>query len=134
MTSTEAQLVSRKYEEMMGLLQGYCEKVYEEWASGAGRDCRFTLEQPLICRDPESSLLSVNFSREVGAGGPAWRRPTCSGSCSVQAALRPSGFYHKPCPRPPCLTARRCSAGGEVPELPAAEGHPGQRREPLRST
>ncbi|XP_064890245.1 dynein axonemal heavy chain 17 isoform X3 [Columba livia] len=67
MTSTEAQLVSRKYEEMMGLLQGYCEKVYEEWASGAGRDCRFTLEQPLICRDPESSLLSVNFSRELVA-------------------------------------------------------------------
>ncbi|XP_071672368.1 dynein axonemal heavy chain 17 isoform X2 [Patagioenas fasciata] len=67
MTSTEAQLVSRKYEEMMGLLQGYREKAYEEWASGAGRDCRFTLEQPLICRDPDSSLLSVNFSKELAA-------------------------------------------------------------------
>ncbi|NWW98330.1 DYH17 protein, partial [Caloenas nicobarica] len=67
MTSAEAQLVSGKYEEMMGLLQGYCEKVYEEWASGAGRDCHFTLEQPLICRDPDSSLLSVNFSRELVA-------------------------------------------------------------------
>lgn len=90
MSSAEAQQVSGKYEEMMGLLQGYCEKVYEEWASGAGRDCHFTLEQPLICRDPDSSLLSVNFSREVGAGGAAglaWgcqRSPACCESCFVR--------------------------------------------------
>lgn len=68
MVSDEAKLVSRKYEEMMGLLQGYCEKVYGEWACGAGQDCHVSLERPLILRDPHSSLLTVNFSREVGAG------------------------------------------------------------------
>lgn len=68
MVSAEAQLVARKHREMMGLLQDYRRKVYEEWAQGPGRDCHFSLEQPLILRDPGSALLSVNFSKEVGAG------------------------------------------------------------------
>ncbi|XP_040542548.1 dynein axonemal heavy chain 17 isoform X5 [Gallus gallus] len=67
MTSPEATLVSGKYEEMMGLLRGYCEQVYAVWASGADQDCLFHLEQPLIHRDPNSSLISVNFSRELTA-------------------------------------------------------------------
>uniref|UniRef100_A0A8C4U9P4 Dynein axonemal heavy chain 17 n=1 Tax=Falco tinnunculus TaxID=100819 RepID=A0A8C4U9P4_FALTI len=61
----EAKLVSAKYKEMMGLLQGYRKEVYEEWVCGAGQDCHFSLEQPLILRDPGSSLLSVNFSKEL---------------------------------------------------------------------
>uniref|UniRef100_A0A8D0EXS5 Dynein axonemal heavy chain 17 n=1 Tax=Strix occidentalis caurina TaxID=311401 RepID=A0A8D0EXS5_STROC len=67
MLGAEAALVSEKYREMMGLLQGHREKVYEEWVCGAGQDCHFSLEQPLILRDPGSSLLSVNFSRELVA-------------------------------------------------------------------
>ncbi|XP_054702261.1 dynein axonemal heavy chain 17 [Grus americana] len=67
MVSAEAKLVSGKYEEMMGLLRGYRKTVYEEWVCGAGRDCQFSLEQPLILRDPGSSLLSVNFSKELTA-------------------------------------------------------------------
>ncbi|NXX48555.1 DYH17 protein, partial [Tricholaema leucomelas] len=67
MGTAEAKLVSGKYEEMIGLLQGYREKVYEEWMHGAGQNCHFNLEQPLILRDPNSSLLSVNFSKELVA-------------------------------------------------------------------
>ncbi|XP_010006976.1 PREDICTED: dynein heavy chain 17, axonemal [Chaetura pelagica] len=67
MLSAEAKLVSGKYEELLGLLRGYRQEVYEEWARGAGQDCHFSLEQPLIRRDPESSLLSVNFSQELVA-------------------------------------------------------------------
>ncbi|XP_074778161.1 dynein axonemal heavy chain 17 [Athene noctua] len=67
MLGAEAVLVSEKYREVMGLLQGHREKVYEEWVCGAGQDCHFSLEQPLILRDPGSSLLSVNFSRELVA-------------------------------------------------------------------
>uniref|UniRef100_A0A8C4U7P5 Dynein axonemal heavy chain 17 n=1 Tax=Falco tinnunculus TaxID=100819 RepID=A0A8C4U7P5_FALTI len=52
MVSAEAKLVSAKYKEMMGLLQGYRKEVYEEWVCGAGQDCHFSLEQPLILRDP----------------------------------------------------------------------------------
>ncbi|NWV29438.1 DYH17 protein, partial [Origma solitaria] len=67
MVGAEAELVSRKYEEMMGLLQGYSKRIYEEWASGPGQECQFSPEQPLLRRDPESALLSVNFSRELSA-------------------------------------------------------------------
>ncbi|NXJ22597.1 DYH17 protein, partial [Dicrurus megarhynchus] len=67
MVGAEAELVSGKYEEMMGLLQRYSKRIYEEWASGPGEECHFSLEQPLLQRDPESGLLSVNFSRELSA-------------------------------------------------------------------
>ncbi|NWW79259.1 DYH17 protein, partial [Climacteris rufus] len=67
MVGAEAELVSGKYEEMMGLLQGYSKRVYEEWARGPGQECHFSLEQPLLQRDPDSALLSVNFSRELSA-------------------------------------------------------------------
>uniref|UniRef100_A0A674GE64 Dynein axonemal heavy chain 17 n=1 Tax=Taeniopygia guttata TaxID=59729 RepID=A0A674GE64_TAEGU len=67
MVGAEAELVARKYEEMMGLLQHYSKRIYKEWASGPGQDCHFSLEQPLLQRDPESGLLSVNFSRELSA-------------------------------------------------------------------
>ncbi|NXJ94967.1 DYH17 protein, partial [Corythaixoides concolor] len=65
--SARARLVSGKYQEMMALLRGYRETVYKEWVRGAGRDCRFSLEQPLILRDRGSSLLTVNFSEELVA-------------------------------------------------------------------
>ncbi|NXK40473.1 DYH17 protein, partial [Piprites chloris] len=67
MVGAEAELASGKYEEMMGLLQGYSKKVYREWACGAGKECHFSLEQPLLRRDPDSALLSVNFSKELTA-------------------------------------------------------------------
>ncbi|KAM6111100.1 LOW QUALITY PROTEIN: dynein axonemal heavy chain 17 [Pterocles gutturalis] len=67
MANTEARLLSERYEEMVGLLRGYREDVYGEWARGAGQDCHFSLEQPLILRDPSSALLSVNFSKELVA-------------------------------------------------------------------
>ncbi|XP_025892623.1 dynein heavy chain 17, axonemal [Nothoprocta perdicaria] len=67
MASAEAQLVSGKYEEMIELLRGYREKTYAEWISRVDQDCQFNLEQPLILRDPDSSLISVNFSRELVA-------------------------------------------------------------------
>ncbi|XP_063266171.1 dynein axonemal heavy chain 17 [Prinia subflava] len=67
LVSTEAELVYRKYEEMMGLLQSHNKRIYEEWASGPGKDCHFSLEQPLLQRDPESGLLRVNFSKKLSA-------------------------------------------------------------------
>uniref|UniRef100_A0A8C5X999 Dynein axonemal heavy chain 17 n=2 Tax=Malurus TaxID=55806 RepID=A0A8C5X999_9PASS len=67
MVGAEAELVSAKYEEMMGLLQSYSKRLYEEWASGPGEVCHFSLEQPLLQRDPDSGFLSVNFSKELAA-------------------------------------------------------------------
>ncbi|XP_071429942.1 dynein axonemal heavy chain 17 isoform X2 [Pithys albifrons albifrons] len=67
MVGAEAELVFGKYEEMMGLLQEYSKRIYGEWVCGAGRECKFSPEQPLLRRDPESALLSVNFSKELTA-------------------------------------------------------------------
>lgn len=73
MESAEALLVYGKYEEMMELLQSYSKRIYSEWAKGPGQDCHFSLEQPLLQRDPESRLLRVNFSKKVSAasGNPS---------------------------------------------------------------
>lgn len=51
---------------MIRLLKGYRERIYAEWIARVDRDCQFNLEQPLIQRDPETRLISVNFSKEVG--------------------------------------------------------------------
>ncbi|NWI54818.1 DYH17 protein, partial [Calyptomena viridis] len=67
MVGAEAEVVSGKYEEMMGLLQGHSKRVYGEWARGPGQECHFSLEQPLLRRDPDSALLDVNFSKELAA-------------------------------------------------------------------
>lgn len=66
MVSAEAKLVSEKYKEMMRLLQNYREKTYEEWIRRVDADCQFNLEQPLLLRDPGTTLISLNFHKEVG--------------------------------------------------------------------
>lgn len=91
LSSAEAELVSRKFEEMIALLQGYREETYGQWMSGVDEGCRFNLEQPLILRDPSSSLISVNFSRKVGAGAqplPAESSQSsavCRGNASISS-------------------------------------------------
>ncbi|XP_015272477.1 PREDICTED: dynein heavy chain 17, axonemal [Gekko japonicus] len=65
--SSEAKLIYAKYEEMIRLLKGYREKIYEEWISRVDRDCQFNLEQALIQRDPQTKYISVNFNKELVA-------------------------------------------------------------------
>lgn len=66
MSSMEAKLVYEKYDEMMELLKSCREKIYQQWVEGVDQDCHFNLGQPLIQRDPFSSLIQVNFSKAVG--------------------------------------------------------------------
>lgn len=78
MSSVEAKLVYDKYDEMIGLLKGYREKKYQQWVEGVDQDCHFNLGQPLIQRDPFSSLIQVNFSKAVCPGlGWGWGRGGC---------------------------------------------------------
>ncbi|GAB1297122.1 Dynein axonemal heavy chain 17 [Apodemus speciosus] len=67
MSSVEAKLIYDKYEEMMGLLKSCREKKYQQWVEGVDQDCHFNLGQPLIQRDPISSLIQVNFSKALVA-------------------------------------------------------------------
>lgn len=77
MSSMEAKLIYDKYDEMMGLLQSCRKKKYQEWVEGVDQDCHFNLGQPLIQRDPYTSLIQVNFSKAVcprlGSGGGGLR-------------------------------------------------------------
>lgn len=65
LASSEAKLIYAKYEEMIRLLKGYREIIYEQWISRVDTDCQFNLEQPLIQRDPATKYLRVNFNKQV---------------------------------------------------------------------
>ncbi|XP_039082400.1 dynein heavy chain 17, axonemal [Hyaena hyaena] len=67
MSSTEAKLIYRKYDEMMELLRNYREKIYQQWVAGVDQDCHFSLGQPLVLRAPVTDLIQVNFSKALVA-------------------------------------------------------------------
>lgn len=41
--------------------------MYEEWLAGVDEACSFNLSQPLISRNEESKLISVNFDPQLVA-------------------------------------------------------------------
>uniref|UniRef100_H3BBD5 Dynein axonemal heavy chain 17 n=1 Tax=Latimeria chalumnae TaxID=7897 RepID=H3BBD5_LATCH len=67
MSSDDAKMVFRKYDEMINLLQKFCDGVYTGWIDGVDEDCRFNLDQSLIQRKPENKLISVNFNKQLVA-------------------------------------------------------------------
>ncbi|KAM4843232.1 dynein axonemal heavy chain 17 [Thomomys bottae] len=67
MSSVEAKLTYKKYDEMMELLRSYREKIYQRWVQGVDQDCHFNLGQPLIQRDAATGLIQVNFSKALVA-------------------------------------------------------------------
>ncbi|XP_070581054.1 dynein beta chain, ciliary-like isoform X2 [Ptychodera flava] len=67
MNSQDAKIIFTKYEEMMNLLGKYDEKVYQDWTSGVEEKCQFNLGQPLITRNGETKLITVNFDPQLVA-------------------------------------------------------------------
>ncbi|XP_032831905.2 dynein axonemal heavy chain 9 isoform X1 [Petromyzon marinus] len=67
METVEAHSMTQKYEEMIELLKRYKERLFAEWAQSVGERSEFNLSQPLICRDPETRLISVNFDPQLVA-------------------------------------------------------------------
>ncbi|XP_075778342.1 dynein axonemal heavy chain 11 isoform X4 [Pelodiscus sinensis] len=67
LTSLETALVYQKYIELLTLLDKYEEKVYGAWKAQVDEVCQFNLDQPLIKRNPENGLLSVNFDSKLVA-------------------------------------------------------------------
>uniref|UniRef100_A0AAR2IKN0 AAA+ ATPase domain-containing protein n=1 Tax=Pygocentrus nattereri TaxID=42514 RepID=A0AAR2IKN0_PYGNA len=57
-----------QYREMSTLLDEFEEKVYSDWCSNVEQICQLNLDQPLIRRDSDTGLLSVNFNQEVMSG------------------------------------------------------------------
>ncbi|XP_069339031.1 dynein axonemal heavy chain 17 [Eulemur rufifrons] len=67
MSSEEAKLVYQKYDEMVALLGGYRQKIYQQWVERVDQDCHFNLGQPLIQRSATTNLIHVNFSKALVA-------------------------------------------------------------------
>ncbi|XP_064623162.1 dynein beta chain, ciliary-like [Lineus longissimus] len=65
MEGKEALIVYEKYDEMMALLSKYDGQVYDEWTAGVDEACSFNLAQPLITRNEETKLITVNFDPQL---------------------------------------------------------------------
>ncbi|XP_071797739.1 dynein beta chain, ciliary isoform X1 [Asterias amurensis] len=65
--SEEANTVFTKYEEMMDLLSKYNDMVYKEWTAGVDEICKVNLNQPLVTRNKDTDLISVNFDPKLVA-------------------------------------------------------------------
>nr|XP_032639292.1 dynein heavy chain 11, axonemal isoform X5 [Chelonoidis abingdonii] len=63
----ETALVYQKYTEMLTLIDQFEEQIYCKWKSQVDEVCQFNLDQPLIKRNPENGLLSVNFDSKLVA-------------------------------------------------------------------
>ncbi|KAJ7405899.1 dynein axonemal heavy chain 9 [Willisornis vidua] len=59
------QRVVEKYEEMIQLLDRYQEKLYLDWCQTVSEKSQYNLTQPLLRRDPETKLITVNFDPQL---------------------------------------------------------------------
>ncbi|TMS22638.1 hypothetical protein E3U43_012903 [Larimichthys crocea] len=65
--SAEGSRVIQKYEEMMQLLDRYSTSLYEAWTETVGESSQYNLSLPLISRDPDTRLISVNFNPQLAS-------------------------------------------------------------------
>ncbi|NWI85455.1 DYH9 protein, partial [Pitta sordida] len=63
--SAQGRRVVEKYEEMIRLLDSYQEKLYLDWSQTVSEKSQYNLTQPLIRRDPETKLITVNFDPQL---------------------------------------------------------------------
>uniref|UniRef100_A0A803V436 Dynein axonemal heavy chain 17 n=1 Tax=Ficedula albicollis TaxID=59894 RepID=A0A803V436_FICAL len=63
--SARGRRVMQKYEEMIQLLDRYQEKLYLDWSQTVSEKSQYNLSQPLLRRDPQTKLLSVNFDPQL---------------------------------------------------------------------
>ncbi|NXO51687.1 DYH9 protein, partial [Aramus guarauna] len=63
--SAEGRRVMEKYEDMIQLLNRYQEKLYVNWSQTVSEKSQYNLTQPLIRRDPETKLITVNFDPQL---------------------------------------------------------------------
>ncbi|KAM8836943.1 LOW QUALITY PROTEIN: dynein axonemal heavy chain 9 [Spinachia spinachia] len=59
--STGGARVMSKYKEMMQLLDRYPTSLHNAWTASVGESSQFNLSLPLISRDSDTQLISVNF-------------------------------------------------------------------------
>ncbi|XP_041830036.1 dynein heavy chain 9, axonemal-like isoform X1 [Melanotaenia boesemani] len=65
--SAEGVRVIQKYEEMMQLLDRYANSLYKRWTETVGESSQYNLSLPLISRDQDTHLISVNFNPQLAS-------------------------------------------------------------------
>ncbi|XP_054457284.1 dynein heavy chain 9, axonemal isoform X2 [Anoplopoma fimbria] len=65
--SVEGARVTQKYEEMLQLLDRYSTSLYEAWTETVSQSSQYNLSLPLISRDPDTQLISVNFNPQLAS-------------------------------------------------------------------
>ncbi|NXE97433.1 DYH9 protein, partial [Menura novaehollandiae] len=65
--SAQGRRVVEKYEEMIRLLDRFQEQLYLEWSQTVSEKSQYNLTQPLIRRDPETKLITVNFDPQLAS-------------------------------------------------------------------
>ncbi|KAL2297572.1 hypothetical protein Nmel_016116 [Mimus melanotis] len=63
--SARGRRVLQKYEDMIQLLDRYQEKLYLDWSQTVSEKSEYNLTQPLLRRDPQTKLLTVNFDPQL---------------------------------------------------------------------
>ncbi|XP_069917496.1 dynein axonemal heavy chain 9 isoform X2 [Oryctolagus cuniculus] len=65
MESAEGKRMIQKYEDTLLLLDKYETRLYEDWCQTVSEKSQYNLCQPLLRRDPETKLISVNFNPQL---------------------------------------------------------------------
>ena len=63
----EAAIIFSKFDQMVELINGFKVETYAAWTSRVDDDCQFNLSKPLIERDAETNLITVNFNPRLEA-------------------------------------------------------------------
>ncbi|NXH48679.1 DYH9 protein, partial [Dicaeum eximium] len=63
--SPHGRRVVQKYEEMIQQLDRYQEKLYLDWSQTVSEKSQYNLTRPLIRRDPQTKLITVNFDPQL---------------------------------------------------------------------
>ncbi|CAM4557085.1 unnamed protein product [Lepidochelys kempii] len=63
--SPEGKRMIQKYKDMVQLLERYQEKLYKDWSQTVSEKSQYNLTRPVIRRDPETKLITVNFDLQL---------------------------------------------------------------------
>ncbi|NXJ23235.1 DYH9 protein, partial [Dicrurus megarhynchus] len=63
--SAHGRRVVQKCEEMTRLLDRYQEKLYLDWSQTVSEKSQYSLTQPLVRRDPQTKLITINFDPQL---------------------------------------------------------------------
>ncbi|XP_066120408.1 dynein axonemal heavy chain 9 [Saccopteryx bilineata] len=65
MESAEGKRLVGKYEGTLAVLERYETRLYEDWCQTVSEKSQYNLSRPLLKRDPETKLISVNFNPQL---------------------------------------------------------------------